>query len=37
MTQRIYDAGELMGIECLDHLIIGEEKSFYSLKEQGYM
>lgn len=33
-TKRLVDAGELLGIELLDHIIIGED-SYYSLKETG--
>lgn len=36
VTKRLKEAGELIGIEVLDHLIIGEEE-FDSLKEKGYM
>ena len=35
ITKRIKEAGELMGIELLDHIIIGSEDRYYSLKEQG--
>lgn len=34
ITQRLAEAGSLLGIEILDHLIIGDGK-FVSLKEQG--
>ena len=34
LTRRLYQAGEIMGIEVLDHIIIGG-KSFTSLKRQG--
>jgi DNA repair protein RadC len=36
MTQRLAEAGQLVGIEVLDHLIIGDG-SFVSLKEKGLM
>ncbi len=36
MTNRLIEAGNVIGIEVLDHLIIGEHK-FISLKEQGLM
>lgn len=36
ITQRIGDSGTLLGIELLDHLILGNP-SFVSLKEMGYM
>ena len=33
-TKRIYDAGRILGIELLDHVIIGDNK-YTSLKEKG--
>jgi DNA repair protein RadC len=36
LTKRLVEAGELVGIEVLDHLVIGDAR-FVSLKEQGYM
>lgn len=36
LTKRLAEAGELVGIEVLDHLIIGDGR-FISLKEQGHM
>lgn len=36
LTTRLYEAGELLGIKLLDHLIIGDG-SFTSLKEKGYL
>lgn len=36
LTKRLAEAGHLMGIEVLDHLVIGDGR-FVSLKEQGYM
>jgi len=35
ITKRIQEAGTLLGIELLDHLIIGSEDRFCSLKERG--
>ena len=35
-TKRAVEAGRLIGVEVLDHLIIGD-KSYVSLKEKGYM
>lgn len=35
-TRRLVDAGEMMGIEVIDHIIVGEQ-SYYSLREQGMM
>ncbi len=37
ITKRIKEAGTLMGIELLDHVIIGSEGRFYSMKEQGVL
>jgi len=34
ITKRMIDAGEILGIQVLDHVIIGEEKHV-SLKEKG--
>ena len=34
LTQRLKEAGELMGIEVLDHLIVGHNR-YVSLKEKG--
>ncbi|QUG42233.1 DNA repair protein RadC [Psychrobacillus sp. INOP01] len=36
VTKRLYEAGLIMGIELLDHVIIGDHQ-FISLKEKGYM
>lgn len=36
VTKRLVRAGEIIGIECLDHLIIGD-KQFVSIKEKGYI
>ena len=36
LTQRLVEAGELLGIKLLDHLIIGDGR-FTSLKEKGYL
>lgn len=34
LTHRLFEAGELLGINVLDHVIIGEAK-YYSMKEEG--
>ncbi|TCS79059.1 RadC family protein [Tepidibacillus fermentans] len=34
ITKRLYQAGEILGIDLLDHVIIGEDK-YTSLKEKG--
>lgn len=36
ITQRLVECGNIMGIEVLDHIIIGENK-YASLKEGGYI
>jgi DNA repair protein RadC len=36
MTKRLQEAGEIVGIDLLDHVIIGDQ-TFSSLKEQGLM
>jgi DNA repair protein RadC len=36
VTKRLAECGRMIGIELLDHLIIGDRK-FVSLKEKGYM
>jgi DNA repair protein RadC len=36
VTKRLSECGKILGIELLDHLIIGEQK-FVSLKEKGYV
>ena len=36
VTRRLREAGDLMGIKVLDHIIIGEG-AFYSLAEKGHM
>ncbi|MDT8859522.1 DNA repair protein RadC [Alkalihalobacillus sp. MEB130] len=36
VTKRLAESGKVLGIELLDHIIIGDRK-FVSLKEQGYV
>ncbi|KEZ51171.1 RadC family protein [Metabacillus indicus] len=36
VTKRLTECGKMIGIELLDHLIIGEQK-YVSLKEKGYL
>ena len=36
VTKRLVECGKIIGIEILDHLIIGEHK-YVSLKEKGYL
>ncbi len=37
ITMRLKNAGEIVGIALLDHVIIGEEDKFTSLREKGYL
>ncbi|MEK3761313.1 JAB domain-containing protein [Paenibacillus sp. FSL P4-0338] len=37
ITERLRDSGCLLGIELLDHLILGEGIQFTSMKERGLM
>ena len=37
ITKRIKEAGVLMGIELIDHIIIGSEGRYLSLKERGLL
>ncbi len=34
-TKRLEDAGQIIGVKVLDHIIIGEDGKYASLKEQG--
>lgn len=36
VTRRLVESGKMIGIEVLDHLVIGDHK-FISLKEKGYL
>ncbi|KAA6448733.1 RadC family protein [Bacillus swezeyi] len=36
VTRRLGECGQLLGIELLDHIVIGDQK-FVSLKEKGYL
>lgn len=36
ITKRLNECGKLLGIELLDHIIIGDRK-YVSLKERGYV
>ncbi|OEF98345.1 RadC family protein [Desulfuribacillus alkaliarsenatis] len=36
VTKRLVEAGEILGIDVLDHIIIGDN-TYYSLKEKGHM
>lgn len=35
ITKRLVEAGKIIGIEILDHVIIGENGKYYSFKEEG--
>ena len=35
ITKRLVEAGNILGIEVLDHIIIGDNGSYVSLKERG--
>ena len=37
ITKRIKEAGVLMGIELIDHIIIGSEGRYLSMKEEGLL
>ena len=37
ITRRLTDAGKIIGIELLDHIIIGNDGGFCSFKEKGLM
>src|SRR5690606_21228026 len=36
ITKRLYHAGEMIGIELVDHLIIGDQL-YYSMREKGLL
>jgi DNA repair protein RadC len=35
ITTRLRQAGDILGIEVLDHVIVGEENAYYSFREGG--
>lgn len=37
VTRRMKDAGEILGITVLDHIILGKGSDYYSFQEQGQM
>ncbi|MBT2728829.1 DNA repair protein RadC [Bacillus sp. ISL-75] len=37
VTKRLVEAGKVLGIEVLDHLIVNAEAEYYSLKTEGKM
>jgi DNA repair protein RadC len=36
ITQRLAEAGQILGIDVIDHIILGDEGKFISLKEKDY-
>jgi len=36
VTRKLVEAGKIVWIEVLDHIVLGDEK-FMSLKEKGYI
>ncbi|WP_284561171.1 JAB domain-containing protein [Bacillus sp. T2.9-1] len=37
VTKRLVEAGKLLGIELLDHLVVNSDNRFTSLKERDYI
>ncbi|OGS22185.1 MAG: hypothetical protein A2252_04245 [Elusimicrobia bacterium RIFOXYA2_FULL_39_19] len=37
ITNRLIDAGKLLGIEVLDHIVVGNEGKFLSFREKGFI
>ncbi|WP_242705741.1 DNA repair protein RadC [Pontibacillus sp. ALD_SL1] len=37
MTRRLIEVGKMIGIELLDHIIIGDGEKYTSMKELGYL
>lgn len=37
VTKRLVECGKILGIEVLDHVIVNEKASFFSMKENGYI
>lgn len=37
VTRRLIECGKLMGIDLLDHCIVGDNNKYVSLKEKGYI
>ncbi|WP_346962244.1 JAB domain-containing protein [Clostridium sp.] len=35
ITERLKEAGKILGIELIDHIIVGSNESYYSFKERG--
>jgi DNA repair protein RadC len=37
ITKRLVEAGDLLGISVLDHIIIGDGHAYISLREKGHL
>ena len=37
ITTRLKECGKILGIELLDHIIVGDENNYISLKEKGFL
>ncbi|WP_241654720.1 RadC family protein [Sporolactobacillus shoreae] len=37
VTRRLVSTGKMLGIDLLDHIVIGDESNYVSLKEKGYV
>ncbi len=37
LTQRLREAGRILGIEVLDYLVLGDEGRYFSFKERGLL
>lgn len=37
LTQRLREAGRILGIELLDHLVLGDEGRSFTFKERGLL
>lgn len=36
VTERLLEAGQIIGIDVMDHIVLGSDK-FLSMKEKGYI
>lgn len=36
VTRRLVEAGRILGIELLDHVIVNDKGEYTSMKEKGY-
>src|SRR5262249_30719327 len=37
LTTRLYQAGKLLGINLLDHIIVGEDGTYFSFADEGLL